>query len=186
MKVRVCWRGGPFAFLLRAALPVPPTSRPCPSRALPPHGDPRALVVFQGPGPCLRKAKGGGVSPSKSRHRHPQGAHRALCLRCAKSRRLSTAGSHGSQGPELRTPDAVLTGSCSASVGGRFAGGVPGMNTVIMGAVPALCENAPALVRQCGRESLQRGGGGSGYPPPPQHSGPDPTGKAFPSPNTSP
>ena len=41
------------------------------------------------------------------------GAHRALCPRCAKSRLSSTAGSHGSQGPEFRTPDAALNGSCT-------------------------------------------------------------------------
>ena len=41
-----------------------------------------------------------------------QGAHRALCPRCAKSRLFSTTGSHGSQGPEFCTPDAVLNGSC--------------------------------------------------------------------------
>ena len=40
------------------------------------------------------------------------GAHRALCTRCAKSRLFSTTGSHGSQGPELSSPDAVLNGSC--------------------------------------------------------------------------
>ena len=31
---------------------------------------------------------------------------------CAQSRLFSTASSHGSQGPEFRTPDAVLNGSC--------------------------------------------------------------------------
>ena len=40
------------------------------------------------------------------------GAHRVLCPRCAKSRLSSTTGSHGSQGPEFWTPDAVLNGSC--------------------------------------------------------------------------
>ena len=47
-----------------------------------------------------------------ARRVHYLGAHRALCLRCAKGRLCSTAGSHGSQGPELCTPDAVLNGSC--------------------------------------------------------------------------
>ena len=42
----------------------------------------------------------------------PGGAHRALCPRCAKSRLFSASSSHGSQGPELCTPDAVLNGSC--------------------------------------------------------------------------
>ena len=37
----------------------------------------------------------------------------ALCPRCVKSRLFSTAGSHGSQGPEFCTPDAVLNGSCT-------------------------------------------------------------------------
>ena len=42
------------------------------------------------------------------------GAHRALCARCAKSRLFFTTGSHGSQGPEFRTPPhAVLNGSCT-------------------------------------------------------------------------
>ena len=31
-------------------------------------------------------------------------AHRALCLRCAKSRLFSITGSHGSQGPKLCPP----------------------------------------------------------------------------------
>ena len=43
----------------------------------------------------------------------PWGAHRALCPRCAKSPLFSTPGSHGSQGLEFRTPDAVLNGSCT-------------------------------------------------------------------------
>eukprot|EP00670_Eutreptiella_braarudii_P020435 CAMPEP_0174354940 /NCGR_PEP_ID=MMETSP0811_2-20130205/22169_1 /TAXON_ID=73025 ORGANISM="Eutreptiella gymnastica-like, Strain CCMP1594" /NCGR_SAMPLE_ID=MMETSP0811_2 /ASSEMBLY_ACC=CAM_ASM_000667 /LENGTH=35 /DNA_ID= /DNA_START= /DNA_END= /DNA_ORIENTATION= len=34
-------------------------------------------------------------------------------MRCVKSLLFSTAGSHGSQGPELCTPDAVLNGSCT-------------------------------------------------------------------------
>ena len=42
-----------------------------------------------------------------------KGAHRALCPRCARSRLFSTASSHGSQGPEVCTPDAVLNGSCT-------------------------------------------------------------------------
>ena len=33
-------------------------------------------------------------------------------VRCAKSRLFSTPGSHGSQGPEFCTPDAVWNGSC--------------------------------------------------------------------------
>ena len=37
----------------------------------------------------------------------------ALCPGCAKSPLFSTAGSHGSQGPEFCTPDAVLNGSCT-------------------------------------------------------------------------
>ena len=36
---------------------------------------------------------------------------RGRTVRCAKSRLLSTAGSHGPQGPELRTPEAVWIGS---------------------------------------------------------------------------
>ena len=32
---------------------------------------------------------------------------------CPQRRLFSTAGSHGSQGPELSTPDAVLNGSCT-------------------------------------------------------------------------
>ena len=54
-------------------------------------------------------ADGGAVCAAVAR----EGAHRALCPRCAKRRLFSTAGSHGSQGPELCTPDAVLTGSCT-------------------------------------------------------------------------
>ena len=42
-----------------------------------------------------------------------EGAHRALCPCCAKSRLFSTTGSHGSQGPEFCTADAVLNGSCT-------------------------------------------------------------------------
>ena len=38
--------------------------------------------------------------------------HRALCPRSAKSRLLSTPGSHESQGPVFCTPDAVWNGSC--------------------------------------------------------------------------
>ena len=41
------------------------------------------------------------------------GAHRVLCAHCAKSRLFSTTGSHGSQGPEFCTPDAVLNSSCT-------------------------------------------------------------------------
>ena len=47
------------------------------------------------------------------REKRTQGAHRALCARCAKRRLCSTAGSHGSWGPEFHTPDAVLNGSCT-------------------------------------------------------------------------
>ena len=71
------------------------------------------------------------------------GAHRALCTRCAKSRLFPTTGSHGSEGPEFCTPDAVLSGSCMLLQGGGFSGGVPGINNVIIGAVPALCKNTP-------------------------------------------
>ena len=38
----------------------------------------------------------------------PQGAHCALCLRCAKSRLFSTPGSHGPQGPEFCTVQPLL------------------------------------------------------------------------------
>ena len=36
------------------------------------------------------------------------GAHRALCTRCVRSRLFFTTGSHGSQGPEIRTPQPLL------------------------------------------------------------------------------
>ena len=38
----------------------------------------------------------------------PRGAHRALCLRCAKSQLFFTTGSHGSQGPEFCTLQPLL------------------------------------------------------------------------------
>ena len=44
---------------------------------------------------------------------HTQGGIRGRTVRCAKSRLFSTPGSHGSRGPELCTPDAVLNGSCT-------------------------------------------------------------------------
>ena len=40
-------------------------------------------------------------------------ANRVLCARCANSRLSSTTGSHGSQGPEFCSLDAVLNGSCT-------------------------------------------------------------------------
>ena len=71
----------------------------------------------------------------------PMGAHCALCPRCAKSRLSSITGSHGSQGPEFCTPDAVLNGSCML----LWVGGVQGCSraNVMIGVVHALCENAP-------------------------------------------
>ena len=53
----------------------------------------------------------GGAVPETSRPLGPLGAHRAPCMRCAESRVFSAPGSHGSQGPELCTPEAVLNGS---------------------------------------------------------------------------
>ena len=41
-----------------------------------------------------------------------QGGGGGRTVRCAKRRLFSTAGSHGSQGPEVCTPEAVLNGSC--------------------------------------------------------------------------
>ena len=70
----------------------------------------------------------------------------ALCLRCAESRLFSTAGSHGSQGPELRTPDAVFNGSCTSLWGGGLQGcsrDEHRENWRCARAVPALCEHAP-------------------------------------------
>ena len=55
-----------------------------------------------------------------------EGAHRALCMRCAKSRLFFTTGSHGSQGPEFCTPDAVFEWIVHASIGGWFSGVLPG------------------------------------------------------------
>ena len=37
-----------------------------------------------------------------------KGGHRALCLRCAKSRLFFTTGSHGSRGPEFCTLQPLL------------------------------------------------------------------------------
>ena len=75
----------------------------------------------------------------------PTGTLRGRPVRCAraKSRLFSTTGSHGSQGPAFCTPDAVLKGSCFC--GWVVFRGVPGINTVRIGAAPALCENAPLL-----------------------------------------
>ena len=68
-------------------------------------------------GGVWRRGKGQGTMGRRWRRKgsvqEMKGAHRALCPRCAKRRLFSTAGSHGSQGPELRTPDAVLNGSCA-------------------------------------------------------------------------
>ena len=40
--------------------------------------------------------------------KYKKGAHRALCLRCAKSRLFFTTGSHGSQSPEFCTLQPLL------------------------------------------------------------------------------
>ena len=69
---------------------------------------------------------------------------RALCPRCVKSRLFSTTGSHGSQDPEFCTP-CCFELIMHTSVGGWFSGGVPGINNVIIGAVPTQCENAPRV-----------------------------------------
>ena len=50
---------------------------------------------------------------------------------------------HGSQGPEFCTPPCCFEWIMQASVGVVFRG-VPGINNVIIGAVRALCENAPS------------------------------------------
>ena len=50
----------------------------------------------------------------------------APCPRCAKSRLFSTTASHGSQGPEFGTPDAVLNGSCTLLWVGGFQEVFPG------------------------------------------------------------
>ena len=57
---------------------------------------------------------------------------RTLC--CVKSRLFFTTGSHGSQGPEFCTPDAVLNGSCTLLLVGGFQG-CSGINNVIIGAL---------------------------------------------------
>ena len=142
--VRVCWYG---------PLPPPPL---CTSYALVQAavGVGTVLIVYFG----VANTRGGGTyvvvgfgcgyyigkgyqKESGPPTAQPKEAHRALCSRCAKSRLVSTTGSHGSQGPEFCTTDAVLNGSCTLLQGGFR--GVPGINNVIIGAVPALCENAP-------------------------------------------
>ena len=78
----------------------------------------KALVACKPPRPlCL-------CLPSR------EGAHCALCLRCAKSRLFSTTSSYGSQGPEFCTPF-CFEFIMHASVGGWFSGGVPGINNVL-------------------------------------------------------
>ena len=68
-----------------------------------------------------------------------KGEHRALCPPCAKSRLFPTAGSHGSQGPEVGTSEAVLNGSCTLLSGG----GLQGCSRDEQRNYLALCENAP-------------------------------------------
>ena len=52
--------------------------------------------------------------------KHTGGA--PCAVRCAKSQLFFTNGSHGSQGPEFCTPDAVLNGSCMLLQVGGFQG----------------------------------------------------------------
>ena len=59
------------------------------------------------------KIEAKGHASAKHKADGTAGAHRALRARCAKSRLFSTTGSHGPQGPEFCTPDAVLNGSCT-------------------------------------------------------------------------
>ena len=54
------------------------------------------------------------------------GGIRGRTVRCGKRRPCSTPGNHGSQGPELCTPDAVLNGSCTLLWGCGFQGVFPG------------------------------------------------------------
>ena len=69
--------------------------------------------------PILELRTGWRQNSGLTQSAHCLGAHRALCPRCAKSRLFSTAGSHGSQGPEFCTPDAVLNGSRTLLYGER-------------------------------------------------------------------
>ena len=77
---------------------------------------------------CLRSCEKDGVSQGRT-------------VRCAKSGLFSTTRSYGSQGPEFCIPCCfeLVMHTCRWVV---FRG-VPGINNVIIGAVPALCENAP-------------------------------------------
>ena len=59
--------------------------------------------------PSVRHLEEGWGDPTHKQHAGAfKGSRCALCPRCAKSRLFSTAGSHGSQGPELCTAQPLL------------------------------------------------------------------------------